>query len=432
MKFQLKTDGLTGDNLKFVEALNAKFAEMPEAITKEDLQATLNEQFKTIFGKESGFKVVTFDEFEKLQKSVTDEADPKSIMSVLKAQGEIINAIKETGGKAKIKSIRDLLTEKIDDFKKQAQNKTGSTEVKIDTREFIKAATTTAIGSGGSIANDMTTATSLRLFPDAEFFEIRRGQPFILDFVNVGQRDVPYVIWWDEIAKQGDFAVTAEGQVKPLIQYKFDKKSSDYKKTAAYSVITDEFWDDMSALVTQIKRLTQIDLMNNINATILTDMIAALPGFTYTALNGKIYHADDYAAIGAAISQIQSLFFTPNVIVLNPADAWKMKLTKDDVGRYQMPPFAFNGSTFEFGQVIVDPRIAVGSFLVGDGTTFNVDFRGDIIIRIGYNGTDFINNQQTVVVERYFFDYISTNRLGAWVYGNFSTIKGLINDETNS
>lgn len=425
MKIVFKTDGLTGDNLKFVESLNAKFAEMPEAATKQEVQDLLNAEFKKIFGKEGAFQVATKDEFTALQKQLVDADDPKSLLSVVKAQGELINELQATGGKKVEKGLREVLSEKINEFKEVIKARTGATEIVIK-------ANVTAIGSGGSVANDMSTATALRLFPDAQFFEIKRGTPFILDFVNVGQRDVPYVIWWDEVAKAGDFAITAEGVMKPLIQYKFDKKSSDYKKSAAYSVVTDEFFDDMAALVTQIKRLGQIDLMNNINANILTDMIAALPGFTYTALNSTVYHADDYAAIGAAIAQIQSLFFTPNVLVINPKDAWNMKLTKDDVGRYQMPPFLFDGKEFEFGAVIVDPRVPAGNFLVGDGTTWNVDFRGDIIIRIGYNGTDFITNQQTIVIERYYFDYISTNRLGAWCYGNFQTIKALIDRATNS
>lgn len=427
MKHKLKTDGLTGEQLKFAETLNTLFAEMPDATSAEDIQKAINKHYEEVTGEKGLFTIA----MKAALAPIMSEDDPKSMASIIKRQGADIAALKEGGGKAETHSLESVFEACKDEFVAQAKNKTGAKSWEITFDRHTKAAAVTAISTGGSVTNSVTAATALRL-GDGPFFEIKRGTPFILDFVNVGQTNQAYLIWWDEVAKEGDFAITAEGALKPLVQCKFVRRSADYKKAAGYSILTDEFMMDMPQLVTQIRRLAEIDLQLNINALILTDMIAAFPTFTFTGLNSTIYHADDYAAIAAAICQIQSLFFSPTVLVLNPADAWKMRLTKDDVGRYQMPPFAFNGQAFEFGQVITDPRIAIGRFLVGDGTTFNVDFRGGIIVRIGYNGTDFIQNQQTVVVEQYFYDYISNNRLGAWVYGNFSVIKGLINDTTNS
>lgn len=427
MKLKLKTDGLEGTELAFVNSLNAKFAEMPDAATADDIQKAINEKFEELNGEKGMFKVA----LKAAMAPITDENEPTSMASIIKRQGLEITRLKEGTPSIEAHSLESVLEKCKDAFKQQKTDKTGQTSFEIKFDKHTKAAAVTAISTGGSVANDITTGTALRL-GDGPFFEIKRGTPFILDFVNVGETNQAYLIWWDEIAKQGDFAITAEGVLKPMVQYKFDRKSSDYKKAAGFIVLTEEFMNDMPQLVTNIKRLGNIDLMNDINAQILTDMLAAFPSFTFTGLNGQIYHADDYAAIGAAIAQIQTLFFAPTVLVLNPADAWRMKLTKDDVGRYQMPPFAFNGSTFEFGNVITDPRIALGHFLVGDGQTFNVDMKGGVIVRIGYNGTDFVQNQQTLVVEQYFYDYISNNRLGAWVYGNFEVIKGVINDTTNS
>ena len=431
MKAQvLKTEGLTGSSLEFANKLNEFFQGLPDGVSKEDVQTMLNAKFKDLTGEDGKFIVALKSDIDALN----NEADPKSLRSIIKAQGTLINELKEQHGTGQVKSLEQIFEENKKSMQTIADQKNGwiGWEIKeLPSVDGKKVAGVTAVGSGGSVTNSVTAATGLRL-GDGPIFEIKRGRPFILDFVNVGQTNQPYLIWWDETAKQGDFAITAEGTTKPLVQYEFVRKSSDYRKEAGYQVLTEEFMMDLPQLVTVIRRLSEIDLYNNINAAILTDMIATLPGYTFTGLSGKIYHADDYAAIGAAIAQIQSLFFSPTVLVLNPADAWKMKLTKDDVGRYQMPPFSYNGSTFEFGQVIVDPRVAKGFFLIGDGSTYNVDFRGGLVVRIGYNGTDFIQNQMTVVVEQYFYNYIATNRLGAWVYANFSVVKGAINDETNS
>lgn len=430
MKLVLKTDGLVGDELKFVQTLNAKFAEMPETASAAEIQSAINSKFEEATGEKGLFKVAMEAAITSATKSITDDTTEGSLAWQIKQQGMVINTLKESG-KSEEKTLKDVLEGLKTSFADHTKRRTGAVEIEYNFDSRTKAAAVTAISTGGSVTNNITGATALRL-GDGPLFEIKRGRPFILDFVNVGETNQPFLIWWDEVAKQGNFAVTAEGVIKPLVQYEFVRRSSDYKKIAGYMVLTDEFMNDLPNLVTNIRRLAEIDIMNGLNANILTDMIAALPVFTYAGLNGSIYHADDYGAIGAAITQIQQLFFQPTVLVLNPADAWKMRLTKDDVGRYQMPPFAMNGQTFEFGQVIVDPRIALGNFLVGDGSTWNVDMKGGLIIRIGYNQDDFIKNQQTLLVEQYYYDYISDNRKGAWVYGNFSVIKGLINDTTNS
>lgn len=444
MKLRLKTDGLTGEQLNFVNTLNTKFADMPETATADEVQSAVNSKFEELTGEKGLFKIA----LDAAIKTVTDDTVEGSLANIVKRQGVIIAGLQEhgTGGNQQQKSLVEVLEAMKDHFQDQAKSKNGSTIFELEFQRSTKGMTIKLAGGkdslrikaaatetvSGSITNSITTATGLRL-GDGPFYEIKRNRFFLTDFINVGETNQAYLIWWDEApAKQGDFAITAEGVMKPQVEYEFTRKSSDYKKIAGYMVITDEFYMDMPQLVTQIRRLAQIDIMNDLQTNVVTDMIAALPGFTYTGLNGKIYHADDYAAIGAAITQIQSLFFQPTVIALNPADHWKMRLTKDDVGRYQMPPFAFNGETFEFGTVITNPAIPLGTFLVGDGETYNLDFRGGLTIRIGYNGTDFVQNQQTLVVEQYYFDYISSNRIGAWVYGNFSVIKGVINDTTNS
>ncbi len=425
---EISLDGLTGESLAFAKQLNAVFADLPEGVSSGDLQSAINKAFEESTGEKGCFKVA----MDAAVKSITDDTVEGSLGYIVKQQGILINQLKEQGASgAPTKSLIDVMELAKDTFKANTKNKSGAVELEYNYNPATKAAAVTAISTGGSVSNNITTATGLRL-GDGPLFEIKRGRPFILDAVNVGQTTSSFLIWWDELAKQGNFAVTAEGVLKPMIQYEFSRKSADYKKTAAYMVLTDEFMNDLPQLVTNIRRLVEIDMMNQLNADILTDMIAALPVFTYSGLNATVYHADDYAAIAAAICQIQSFFFFPTVLVLNPADQWKMRLTKDDVGRYQMPPFVVNGATYEFGQVIVDPRVAIGHFLIGDGSTFNVDFKGGIITRIGYNQDDIIKNQQTLVVEQYYYDYISTNRLNAWVYGNFSVIKGLINDTTNS
>ena len=245
----------------------------------------------------------------------------------------------------------------------------------------------------------------------------------ILDFVNLGNTNSAALIWFDEQPKEGDFELVAEGGIKPLLQYLFERSTASYKKAAGRVIITEEFERDFPKLLSTIKSLMSIDVRNEMNDIILGDMITNASAYAYNGLDNSVDNADDYAAIGAAVAQLQSLYKVPNVLVLNPADAWRMKLTKGTDGHYIMPPFSWNGQTYEFGTVIVDPRVAIGNFFIGDGNAYNVDLKGEIQVRIGFNSDDFIKNQYTMIVEQYFYNYISEAKKSGFIYANFAVIK---------
>jgi HK97 family phage major capsid protein len=393
MKLQLKTEGLTGENLAFVEALNKKFNEQPEALDKDEAKALVQE--------------------------VLNAEGEGTIKNILKIQGEQLSKINQQLTAHTDENPLEQFKQELKDAEKELSrirtDKSGSKAFVIKT----PAVTTTA----GSVANQSFSAASLlRIGGDAPIFEIQRIDPQVLQFVSVGQTDAPALLWFEEIPKDGDFAVVAEGAVKPLMQYKFERRTADYKKVAGYTAITDEFTMDFPRLVSTIRRLMQRDCTNKMNSLILTDMTTAASTYSYPALALKIDNADRYAAIGAAVSQLQSLGYQPNFIAVNPADAWVMRLIKGTDGHYVMPPFTWNGQSYEFGKVIVDPSIAVGNFFLGDGNVYNVDMRGDIIVRIGYVNDDFIRNQYSLVVERYFYNYIPQSRKTGLIYTSYATV----------
>jgi hypothetical protein len=424
MKLVLKTDGLTGDSLAFATKLQAMLNELPEAMGKEDTEKAIKDALGAIFGTEKGEVNVAFLE------TIKDMNDPEkkgSIKNALIEQGNAINSILEQVGKSMpgvstMEQFKKDFDAKVKEgaFDKVKQDKAGAVSFVIK----VAAVTTRT----GAVSNNASALSDQLVGNDgAQIFEIKRGTPFILDFVTVGNTDAPAIIWFDETQKQGDFAVTAEGVVKPLIEYIWVRQSADYRKAAGRSIITEEFDKDYPRLVSKIMQLMNIDCRNEMNALILTDMIAQASPFTFAGLNGSITDPDNYAAIGAVICQLQSFFYQPNVLVLNPADAWAMRLTKDLQGRYQMSPLnGPDGKTYEFGAIITDPRVAIGFAFVGDGSIYNVDLRGDLIVRMGYSTGDFEANQYTLLVEQYFFNYISQARKPGFVYFEFATVKAVI------
>lgn len=412
MKLKLKNiESLTGEMKTFAEKLQEMLDGLPDTLSKEEVEAAISkatEKYAEILGEFDGEKEGT-------------------VKSALKAQGNKINEILETLGKNMPGASTwdqfktDLLSkEKQDQIAQVKLNKSGNVS-------FVMKAAAVTTRAGGVTNNPQGIADQLLGNEGAPIYSIKRGKPFILEFVTVGQTDAPALVWFDEIPRQGDFAVTAEGAIKPLIEYLFVRQTANYRKAAGRVIITEEYDKDYPRLVSTITQLMNIDCLNQMNALVLTDMISQASPFAFTGLNGMIDTPDDYAAIGAVIAQLQSFFYEPNVLVINPVDAWTMRLTKDLQGRYQMSPLtAPDGSTYEFGAIITDPRVAIGYAFVGDGSIYHVDLRGDIIVRMGYSTGDFEANQYTLLVEQYFYNYISTAQKPGFVYFNFGTVKAAI------
>jgi hypothetical protein len=165
--------------------------------------------------------------------------------------------------------------------------------------------TTATTGATRAITNSVSAFTAQRL-GDGPMNLINRGNPFVLDYVNVGNTNSSVLIWFDEVPKEGDFAITAEGAVKPMVQYRFERKSADYDKAAGYTQVTDEFERDFPGLYTTIRRLLVSDCRLKIADLILSNLVSVAPTFSYTGLNAGVDNADNFAAIYAAVTQAQS------------------------------------------------------------------------------------------------------------------------------
>ena len=68
--------------------------------------------------------------------------------------------------------------------------------------------------------------------------------------------------------------------------------------------------------------------------------------------------------------------------------------------------------------------MAADAVVVGDLRQYHMVMRGGLIVKIGYNGTDFAENKFSVVMEQYYFDWISNIRKSAIVKGpTFADVK---------
>jgi hypothetical protein len=276
MKFQIKKDGLSGETLKFAEVMEGALATAFDEATKGAL--TEGEVDKLISKALEGKGL-----------SSEQETSIRETAEAVRKQAAEIDKIKAKGINTDGETLLSKLEENKDELKSLKRNGSGFKQFNLNGMS-LKTAGITGIGVIGSEtdASIVSTISGARVGGNGPISTINRPAPFILNYISLGTTQSPVLIWFDEVPKEGDFAVTAEGALKPIVQYKFVRRSADYKKAAGYSVLTDEFDRDFPQLVTLIKRLMQIDLKNKINDIVLTDLLAAASTFTFTGLNTSL------------------------------------------------------------------------------------------------------------------------------------------------
>jgi hypothetical protein len=386
-------------------------------------------------------KKETFDSFQQ-----TTESAINAIKEIAEKQGttitELLNKV-ETGGHGG-KSIAKVFEENKDELLKIYQQGSGAKTFMItvgkngelvmrpyDTTTKAPHATIDGVGGGTSaISQSIDAATLLRLGAAAPLISQYRNSPWVFDLCNLinAGYEQPFALWYEEQAGSGGSNTVAEGATKPGQNFVYALKSATYKKEAVLIGFTEEFSLDFSRLQSDIMGKGRVDMVNNINTKVLTRIISAA-----TAYNSgddfkggvAVANANDYDAIAAMAAQVDnSTFggFMANTAVMSTFKKYRMGVEKSTQGEYLNRPGVLDGLTF-----VGNPAMTADQALVGDFKQYNIILRGGLIVRVGYNGTDFAENKFSVVMEQFYFDYISDIRKKAIVKGpDFATVKAAI------
>ena len=293
-----------------------------------------------------------------------------------------------------------------------------------------------ADGAGGasSITQSLDAATLLRVGLGSPVYNQFRNTPWVFDLCNTinGTYDASsaFAMWFDEVAKDGGSSTVAEGASKPKTQYKYVLKSATYKKKATILELTEEFNIDFAQLENNILNVGRIDLLNDVNSDILADIKANATAYTggmATAFQGAagVPNVNDYDAIAALAAQVDTATFgsiQANAAVMSTIKKYRMGITKNTQGAYLNRPDVLANIGF-----VGNPAMGSDDLLVGDFKQYNILLRGGIIVRIGYNGTNFAENKFSIVMEQFYINYITTARKAAIMAGpDFATIKTAI------
>lgn len=403
--------------------------------------------------KQGGF--ITQTQYDQ-QKSAADSVIAE-LKAISKEQGESLGSLMEkitSGGNQKGKSVAQMLADHETKLKEVYDNRNGYVEFLLeqkangefamrpfDSRNARKTAGVTATidGLGGgtaSISQSLLTSTLLRLGGTSVIESQYRNTPWIFDLVNVSTSEfvsgMPVVMYYEEIAKQGAATVVTEGATKPTVQYSYKLVSKTYKKVAQLIQFSEEFSIDFRRLQDDILNKGRIDLLNVVNADILANLISAATVYNTASSFGSnaIPFVNDFDAIAAMAAQVDNatLGNLANAAIMSTFRKYRMGITKDEMGAYLNRPEVLAGINF-----VGNPDMAATAIVVGDLKQYNVILRGGLIVRIGYNGTDFAENKFSVVMEQFYFDYISDIRKPAIVKGaTFNDVRAQIGEDSTS
>lgn len=295
-------------------------------------------------------------------------------------------------------------------------------------------ATIGGVGGGGntaSVTQTVDAASILRMGANATIVGTFRNLPFlfpVVNLINAGMDKSTYQ-YWDEQARQGAPGTVAEGGSKPLVQAAYALRSVQYKKVAMLLNFTEEFDMDFQALQSDIVNKSQTDLLNLLNSNILANLITNATAYNTAASYGSgangVANPNDWDAIAAMAAQVENSTYgiQANAALMSTFKKYRLGTEKAvDSGVWLNAPQILQNIA-----LVSNPSLGADQIIVGDLTNYNVALRGGIIVKVGYNGTDFAENKFSTVIEQYYYDWISANRTSAIVKGpNFADVKTAI------
>lgn len=314
-------------------------------------------------------------------------------------------------------SLRNVLEANKDVIRNSRKKDAPAWEIEFKARRAASALMTTATLLTGAVAINNPNELD-----DLMVTFIQYPKNFILDAINSRQvSKVPASRKWKEqiAANDGEIAAVGEGVEKPLVDYKFTWKYSYRKKYAGRIEMTEEDEIDMEQLMMDIITMFERDVLKTYQDGVLADIIAWVPAYTTTGLDNTIVKPTVYSVIGALKLQAELLNYSPDVVIMNPADAAEAIYLQDTNGNQLFIP-----ESLQFGGLrpFITNKVNAGTIYVGTSSIVE-EQHGSFILRRGAYGNQFIENEFTIVGEIFSNLKLPTESKKGWVSGVIATVK---------
>lgn len=368
MILKVKTEGLEGDALKFAESLNDTLKDIPQGITKAELDAAI-EKFKTD----------------------NPAPTPEISKAMFNELQETVNQLKEmnAGGAEKEAKISEAIKSNKPALVKMIKGEAGEVTIKADTTR-------------ASIA---TNPNQMVIPGIGQLIRVARSLYDIFRKVNlpVGSHNgtIKYLDW-DEDTTAKAAAFVAENGTFPESTAAFKGYTVSLKKVGDSLPVTEEFFEDEANAAAELEMF----LENNVNSKIDNDLVngndsgdnlkgllASIPAYTLpttgTVVKANIY--DLFVSVKGAITSAAGNKYNPDFMAMNNASVNRLLLQKDANENYQFPP---NHPIFNV--IVEDNSIADNVLVVGDRRFGSIYEMGGITLSRGVINTQFVKDVITL------------------------------------
>lgn len=191
-----------------------------------------------------------------------------------------------------------------------------------------------------------------------------------LDLITTGNTEATYLEYARIISETNNAAIVPEGELKPLSEIVTDVADAKAFTYADGFDVTNQTLADDGALVAFMEGRIRFHVLNKVVDTILNGSgVGTEPAglMNITGTQAQAFDGDALTTLARSIEKVQKVQATPQAIVLNPVDAWSIRLQKNLSGDfYAGGPFSAAPFTPWGVRVVESNRVAAGTALVGN------------------------------------------------------------------
>jgi len=215
--------------------------------------------------------------------------------------------------------------------------------------------------------------------------------------------------YYDQNSITRNAAATAEAATKPESAITWIERTLTLEKIADSIPVSKEAWKDVYFIQSELNRLLNVNLALLEDAQ-LWDGSGTTPDLRgiYTSAYAFDYVGDAItranlfdliAAVKVDITNNRQSKYMPQVAVINPADSFKLKVTKLTDGQYVTPTWG-NTSVIDGIRVVESSQVTENTMLVGDFNYATVYDLEGITVEMGWVNDQFIKNAMTILAEK--------------------------------
>jgi HK97 family phage major capsid protein len=194
-----------------------------------------------------------------------------------------------------------------------------------------------------------------------------------------------------------------EGDTKPETDLGFTMENLENATVASVLSASRQVLADSPLLAEFINQVMLFNVLKKFENLVVSGTGSSSDKVSGLLTQGLVYapdvgHASDM--IGETIASLQSLGFTPNLVIMNAFDYFKIISARDANGRYLAGGWSAASPTSLWGvNTVPTAALNSGTTIVLDTTVVRVLDREEANIQVGYQNDDFVRNKVTIVAE---------------------------------